>query len=76
MDNGLHDILLEVISMAYAIMVNPIGYAVLIEHSTDLFCHFKVLIRITDEDIERILAASEDGDLSEDDFDNIVAAFE
>jgi hypothetical protein len=28
--------------------------------------------KITDEDIERILAASEDGDLSEDDFDNIV----
>ena len=53
MDNGLHDILLEVISMAYAIMVNPIGYAVLIEHSTDLFCHFTVLMRITDEDIEQ-----------------------
>ena len=28
--------------------------------------------KITDEDIERILKASEDGDLSEDDFDNLV----
>ena len=28
--------------------------------------------KITDEDIERILAASEDGEISEDDFDNLV----
>ena len=28
--------------------------------------------KITDEDIDRILKASEDGDLSEDDFDNLV----
>ena len=28
--------------------------------------------KITDEDIEKILKASEDGDLSEDDFDNLV----
>lgn len=28
--------------------------------------------KITDEDIERILKASEDGNLSEDDFDNLV----
>ena len=28
--------------------------------------------KITDEDIEKILKASEDGDLSEDDYDNLV----
>ena len=28
--------------------------------------------RISDEDIEKILSASEDGEITEDDFDNIV----
>ena len=31
--------------------------------------------KITDEDIERILAASDDGEITEDDFDDAILAY-